>query len=345
MSPALAPASARRAATSPWSAAASAARSRQEAGGLARDVVHGVERAVHGRREAVATVVCAVLARGHVLVQDVPGSGKTTLARALAATLGGRFGRVQGTADLLPGDVTGSGVWRPGSADVVFVPGPVFCDVLLADELNRVPPRTQSAFFEVMDERAVTVDGVRHPLADDFVLVATQNPLDSAGTYPLPDGQLDRFAVTVRLGRPGPDVERAVLRSQLAGRRAPSDLEPVLAAGDLAALQQEVAATHVSDAVLDHAARLAEGTRAADGVALGASTRATLVLLRCAQARALVAGRDHVLPDDLQALAVPVLAHRLVLHDDDPWGAPGARTTAQDVVDRVVAGTAAPPLA
>nr|WP_218886563.1 MoxR family ATPase [Kineococcus aurantiacus] len=304
---------------------------------LARSLVEGIERVVRGRRQAVELLVTAVLARGHVLVEDVPGSGKTTLATAFAASLGAQCSRVQATADLLPADVTGSGVWDPATGGFRFVPGPVFAPVLLVDELNRTSPRTQSAFLEAMEERAVTVDGVRHALPDPFVLVATQNPVEQHGTYPLPEGQLDRFAVRLVLGPLAEDVERQVLREQLAGNR-PERLTPVLDLADLVAVQEATARVHVADATLDLALRLCRATRTDPRVLLGAGTRAALTLVRCAQGRALLAGRDHVLPEDVQALVVPVLAHRLVPGDglalaED--GGAAARTLTQE---RLAAG-------
>jgi MoxR-like ATPase len=287
---------------------------RVEAAAVASRLVAGVEQVVHGRRSQVELVVCAVLAGGHVLVEDVPGSGKTTLARAVAHCLGGDFRRVQGTADLLPADITGSGVWEPERRAFSFVPGPVFGHVVLVDELNRTPPRTQSAFLEAMDEGAVTVDGVRHALPDPFVVLATQNPLEQYGTYPLPEAQLDRFAVTLTLGPNDPETERRVVREQLAGARL-DGLAAVTSPHELAAVRREVQRTHVADAVLDYAVRVVEATRTAPDVLLGASTRAALTLVRVAQARALLAARAHVAPDDVKALAPAVLGHRLVLRE------------------------------
>jgi MoxR-like ATPase len=285
---------------------------RTEASAVAARLVSGVERVVHGRTAQVRLITCAVLAGGHVLVEDVPGSGKTTLARAFSRTLGGELRRIQGTADLLPADITGSGVWEPERRAFSFVPGPLFGHVVLVDELNRTPPRTQSAFMEAMDEGAVTVDGRRHALPDPFVVLATQNPLEQYGTYPLPEGQLDRFAVALSLGPNDPAVERRVVREQL--ERATVDrLEAVTTPAQLTLVRSEVRRTHVADAVLDHAVRVVEATREHPAVALGASTRAALTLVRCAQARALLSGRDHVVPDDVKALAPAVLGHRLLL--------------------------------
>ncbi len=287
---------------------------RPDAAAVAARLVAGVEQVVHGRRRQVELVVCAVLAGGHVLVEDVPGSGKTTLARAFAHCLGGDFRRIQGTADLLPADITGSGVWEPERRAFSFVPGPVFGHVVLVDELNRTPPRTQSAFLEAMDEAAVTVDGVRHPLPDPFVVLATQNPLEQFGTYPLPEAQLDRFAVTLTLGTNDPATERRVVREQL-DHATVDELQAVTSPAELVAVRREVRRTHVADAVLDHAVRVVEATRAHPGVLLGASTRAALTLVHVAQARALLGGRGHVSPDDVKVLAPAVLGHRLVLRD------------------------------
>lgn len=297
----------------------------------ARAVVENVRRVVRGRDAAVELVACALLAGGHVLLEDVPGSGKTTLARAFARSIGGTFQRVQGTADLLPSDITGSGVWEPDEHAFRFVPGPVFAHVLLVDELNRLPPRTQSAFLEAMEESAVTVDGRRHALPDPFFVIATQNPHEQYGTFPLPEGQVDRFAVALRLGPLHPVAERQVVREQLAGPTV-ERLEPVLGPVELAGLRQRARSLHVAEPVLDHALLLVQATRFDGRVGHGASPRAALALVRCAQARALLAGRDFVTPDDVQTLAGPVLAHRLVLHGG---GREGAEALVAEIVGRV----------
>ncbi len=299
-------------------------------------LVEAVEQVVIGRREAVELTVAAVISGGHVLIEDVPGSGKTTLARALAQSLGGSFRRIQATADLMPADITGSAVWEPSRSAFSFVPGPVFANVVLVDELNRASPRTQSALLEAMDEAAVTVDGVRHELPSPFVLLATQNPYEQWGTYPLPEGQLDRFTALVHPGPNAEDVERLIVREQLAGPTVDS-LTPVLTADEMLGLRSAARAVHVADSVLGYAVAIVSATRADPRVAIGASTRATIALVRCAQARAILNDRPHVLPDDIKALAGPVLAHRLVLTGD---GGPAA--AARDVIARIVSAVPAP---
>jgi MoxR-like ATPase len=301
----------------------------------AQALVSAVERVVLGRRAAVELTVAAVIAGGHVLIEDVPGSGKTTMARALSQALGGTFRRVQATADLMPADITGSSVWEPSRSAFSFVPGPLFANVVLVDELNRASPRTQSALLEAMDEAAVTVDGVRHLLPDPFVLLATQNPFEQWGTYPLPEGQLDRFTALVHPGLNAEDVERQIVREQLVAPTVDL-LRPVMQPGDLPALRRVVRNTHVADAVLGYAVAVVGATRSYPGVAIGASTRAAIALVRCAQARTVLQGRPHVLPDDIKALAVPVLSHRLVLSGDDGGHARGQQVIA-DVISKVPA--------
>jgi MoxR-like ATPase len=299
-------------------------------------LVDAVEQVVLGRRGAVELTVAAVIAGGHVLIEDVPGSGKTTLARALANALGGSFRRVQATADLMPADITGSSVWEPAHGAFTFVPGPVFANVVLVDELNRASPRTQSALLEAMDEAAVTVDGVRHVLPEPFVLLATQNPYEQWGTYPLPEGQLDRFTALVHPGVNDEDVERQIVRAQLGGPTVDS-LAAVLSPSDLLALRRASRAIHVAESVLGYAVALTAATRHHPQVAIGASTRATIALVRTAQARTLLQGRPHVLPDDVKALAVPVLAHRLLLASDN-----ADRSAAANVIAEVTRTVPAP---
>ncbi len=297
-----------------------ATESRSLAESAATRLIDNVEQVVHGRRSAVELVIAGLLAGGHVLVQDVPGSGKTTLAHAVARSVGGRFRRIQCTADLLPGDITGSAMWNPSTQEFTFVPGPVFANVLLVDELNRATPRAQSALLEAMDEAMVTVDGLRHELPNPFFVVATQNPTDQYGTYPLPEGQLDRFALGLSLGPNDRQTERRVMREQLV-RATVNDLQPVLKPEELRWLQLEVRRTYVADAVLDFGLSIVDATREHPNVRVGASSRAALSLLRCAQARALVLGRNYVVPDDIKMLAPSALGHRVVLKAGvgGPW--------------------------
>jgi MoxR-like ATPase len=293
----------------------------------AQAIVTNVERVVHGRRRAIELVACALLSGGHALVEDIPGSGKTTLARAFARSLGGRFHRIQATADLLPSDITGSGIWEPDAHAFRFVPGPIFGHVVLVDELNRTPPRTQSAFLEAMDEGAVTVDGQRHPLPDPFFVIATQNPLEQHGTFPLPEGQLDRFAVCLRLGALDVGSERTVIREQLV-RATVDDLTAVIDPPQLQALRSAVRTTYVADPALEYCLSIVRATRVDPRVRIGASSRAAIALVRCAQARAVLYGREYVVPDDAKALAGPVLAHRLSLVQ---------RATSPEQADQLVA--------
>lgn len=295
-----------------------------------------VNGAVLGRPAAVELALAVLISGGHVLLEDAPGTGKTTLARALANALGGTFRRVQGTADLLPADITGSAVWQPARASFTFVPGPIFANVVLVDELNRIPPRSQSALLEAMDEGAVTVDGVRHALPEPFVLIGTQNPHEQWGTYPLPEGQLDRFTALIHLGANEESVEHQIVREQLAGPTV-DEMEPVVTAEQFEALRSASRAVHVAESVLGYAVQLTAATRVHPRVALGASTRATIALVRCAQALALLSGVPHVRPDDVKVLAEPVLAHRLALNAVD-----AERTAASDVVGEIVARTPIP---
>ena len=279
-------------------------------GDVGRRLITAVESVVRGRGEAVEQVVVALLAGGHVLIEDLPGTGKTTLARSLARSVAGSFQRIQGTADLLPADITGSSVFDQPTGSFRFVPGPVFANVLLVDEINRTPPRTQAAFLEVMEEHAVTVDGHRHLVPDPFFLIATQNPVEQHGTYPLPESQLDRFAVRVRFS-PIPALEEVqVVRDQLL-RATVDDLGPVVDVTGLAAARTAVREVYVADAVLEYAVTLARATREDPRLRFGASSRAALALAHCAQARAVIQGRNYVTPADVKAQAVPVLGHRV----------------------------------
>ena len=270
-----------------------------------------VNALVLGKPQEVRLAFVALLAGGHVLIEDLPGLGKTTLAHALAATVGLGFQRIQFTSDLLPADVLGVSVYEAGSRQFQFHPGPVFTQVLLADEINRAPPRTQSALLEAMAEQQVTVDGTTHPLPDPFFVIATQNPVDLSGTFPLPDSQLDRFLLRFSLGYPNAESERALLTG--ADRRELiAQAVPVLGDGEVQALRRAAEQVHASEALVGYVQALLARSRQLPGVRVGLSPRAGLALLRAARAYALLLGRAHVLPEDVQALFIAVAGHRLV---------------------------------
>lgn len=274
-----------------------------------------VNSLVLGKAQAVRLAFVALLSDGHLLIEDLPGLGKTTLAHALAATLGLEFQRVQFTSDLLPADVVGVSVFDPQSRQFQFHPGPVFTQVLLADEINRAPPRTQSALLEAMAEHQVTVDGRTHALPDPFFVIATQNPVDLSGTYPLPDSQLDRFLLRLHLGYPDEAAERDLLAG--ADRRnLIAQTRPLLSAEDVLAIRRAVDAVYASDSLIGYVQALLARSRKHPGVRVGLSPRAGLALLRAARAYALLLGRPHVVPEDVQALFAAVASHRLVAEAD-----------------------------
>jgi MoxR-like ATPase len=285
---------------------------RPDAGDQVARIRDAVARVVVGKQEAVEQLLVALLCRGHALLEDVPGVGKTLLARSLSATMGCAFRRIQFTPDVLPSDVTGSSVFDQRTASFEFRPGPVFTQILLADEINRATPRAQSALLEAMEERQVTVDGETMALPEPFLVLATQNPVELEGTFPLPEAQLDRFLVRITLGYPSLEEEEAVLR-RFENDDPFTRLGAVVGPEDVVALQQRRGGVSVSDPVRAYLLELVRSTRTDDRVALGASPRAALALNRAAQARALLHGRAHTLPDDVKALARPVLAHRLLL--------------------------------
>jgi MoxR-like ATPase len=271
-----------------------------------------LNHALRGKAEVVEHVLACLLARGHLLVEDLPGLGKTTLAKALAQALGGKFARVQCTPDLLPGDITGFRIFDQNTREFEFMPGPVFADVLLADEINRTTPRTQSALLEAMAERQVTVDNVRHVLSDGFFVIATQNPVEQHGTYPLPEAQLDRFAMKLRIGYPGRDHELALLEAAVGPRpNGDRSASPAINPVELGAIQDCVAQVAVGAPVREYLVALAQATRSHRQISLGLSPRGLLIWQRLAQARAFLAGRSYVTPDDVQDVAEPVLAVRL----------------------------------
>jgi MoxR-like ATPase len=271
-----------------------------------------IRQALKVRDGVVRDLLVALLADGHILIEDYPGVGKTALARALARSVDAEYARIQCTADLLPADVIGTNVFDRNTSRFEFHPGPVFANVVLVDEINRASPKTQSGLLECMQERRVTVERESHELARPFIVIATQNPIEYEGTYPLPEAQLDRFTVRLSLGYPSPD-EEADMFAQHAEHDRVLDLEAVADLGTVLAAQQAVAAVHASEPLRRYVVALCEATRTHEGVELGASPRAGLMLFRAAKAHAALEGRDHALPDDVQALAVSVLAHRLLL--------------------------------
>ena len=276
-------------------------------------VVSGVSQAIQGKDEAIRLALVCLVAEGHLLIEDVPGVGKTSLAKALAASLDCSWGRIQFTPDLLPSDVTGVTVFNRATGTFDFRPGGIFANLVLGDEINRASPKTQSALLEAMEERQVTVDGTTYRLAAPFMVIATQNPVEHEGTYPLPESQLDRFLMRISMGYPGRMAEIAILDTHARGKPVTDTLTPVATAGDVATMISLAQAIHVAASLKAYMVDLADATRRHPDLALGVSPRALLGLLRAARARAASIGRDYVVPDDLKALAIPALEHRLAL--------------------------------
>jgi MoxR-like ATPase len=310
---------------------------RAAATSAARLIISNVEQVIRGKRPAIEAAATALFAGGHLLIEDVPGVGKTMLGRSFARSLRGTFKRVQATPDLLPSDVTGTSVYNQATQRFEFIEGPVFANVVLVDEINRTTPRTQSALLEAMDENAVTVDGKRHALPEPLFLIATQNPLEHHGTYPLPEGQLDRFALAMDLGYATGAVEKEIVKAQLESHPI-DELESVLDPDEVLGVRKVVRSTHVSDAVLDYAHRLTAATREHPDLELGASPRALITLVRTGQARALLDGRDYVVPDDIKSLAVASLTHRVV----PAAGLRLERGRAKEVVAELIESTPVP---
>ena len=278
---------------------------------VAHRVGDAVESVIEGKSDAVRLALTVLLAEGHVLIEDVPGVGKTMLAKALARSTGCSVRRIQFTPDLLPSDITGVSAYNQERREFEFKPGPVFANIVVGDEINRASPKTQSALLECMEERQVTVDGRTYTLSPPFMVIATQNPIEMEGTYPLPEAQRDRFTARISMGYPSAESELAMLDAH--GSSSPLDtLEPVARAEDISDLITAVRTVHVAEALKQYVIRLVAATRSSPELRLGASPRATLHLLRAGRARAALDGRDFVIPDDMQALALPVLAHRLL---------------------------------
>jgi MoxR-like ATPase len=309
-----------------------------DVGGLAAPVLDAVGGAIVGKRDALSLVFAGILAGGHVLLEDLPGLGKTLTARSFALALGLDFRRLQFTPDLLPADVTGSFLYDQRTHDFTFRPGPIFTNLLLADEINRTPPKTQSALLEAMQERQVSVEGTTYPLRPPFHVLATANPIEYEGTYPLPEAQLDRFLLRVSFGYPTADEEWDVLRRRMARRQEEVSLDPVVDAPTLSAMQTALESVTVEDSVGRYMVKLASATREHPQVLVGASPRGSLALLLLSRAVAAMAGRDYVIPEDVKVVAVPALGHRLTLRPE-VWL---RRVNVDQVVSEVVAQTPAP---
>ena len=305
---------------------------------LGNSILQNIGKVIYGKEREIRLVLAAMLAGGHVLLDDIPGTGKTSMARALAVSVDGTAKRVQFTPDLLPGDITGINIFDRKRDDFVFRPGPVFSDILIADEINRTTPRTQSALLEAMEERQVSVDGVTYPLSDLFFVVATENPIESQGTFPLPEAQIDRFMMRLSLGYPDRESEKRILSDHMAASPL-GTLKPVCTTGDIRKAKAEARQIFVSEKISDYIVRIAEATRTSDRVRLGVSPRASLALMHVSQALAALDGRDHVLPDDVKAAAPSVLAHRIITRSQS---ALRLTDSAEKVIGYILDSVAAP---
>jgi MoxR-like ATPase len=282
-------------------------------GALIEQLEQSIARVIRGKDEAIRHALIALLARGHLLIEDVPGVGKTTLAQSLANSFHCNFQRIQFTSDMLPSDVVGVSVFNPVDREFEFKPGPIFTNIVLADEINRTTPKTQSALLEAMNEAQVTVDNQTRALPQPFMVLATQNPIEHHGTYPLPESQMDRFMLRIRMGYPSKESEKEILRQRTHARSAAA-IESNVEASDVLAMQQEVEAVRVEESLLDYALEIVDRTRQSERLTLGVSPRGSLMLQRAAQARAFIEGRNFCLPDDFKQLVIPVFAHRIAVH-------------------------------
>jgi MoxR-like ATPase len=280
---------------------------------LISQLQRAIASVIRGKDDAIELALVALLARGHLLIEDVPGVGKTTLAQSLAHSFHCSFQRIQFTSDMLPSDVVGISVFNQVEQQFEFKPGPIFANIVLADEINRTTPKTQSALLEAMNEAQVTVDAHTHRLPRPFMVLATQNPIEHHGTYPLPESQMDRFLIRIRMGYPSRETEKEILRSQ-ANAHSGAGVQPVMEASDVLAMQQAAASVRVDESLLDYALEIVEKTRQNERLILGVSPRGSLMLQRAAQARAFIEGRDFCLPDDFKQLVLPVFAHRVVVN-------------------------------
>jgi len=276
------------------------------------ELQRSIGRVVKGKEDVIHLALTALLARGHLLIEDVPGVGKTTLAQALARSFRCSFQRIQFTSDLLPSDVIGVSVFNPATQEFEFKPGPIFANIIVADEINRTTPKTQSALLEAMNESQITVDNHTRPLPQPFLVVATQNPIEHHGTYPLPESQLDRFLMRIRMGYPSRTSEKEIIRNHSAAGRG-DQIAPLMDAHDVVGMQQAISQVRVEESLLDYALEIVERTRQTEQLSLGVSSRGAVMLHRAAQARAFLEGRDYCLPDDFKRLIIPVFAHRVVV--------------------------------
>lgn len=299
-----------------------------------RRLVANVETVIVGKRGAVEASVLALASNGHLLIEDAPGVGKTMMAKALARSIDGSFKRIQATPDLLPSDITGVAIYHQSTGEFEFIPGPIFANVVVVDEVNRTTPRTQAALLEAMEERQVTAEGVSRPVPSPFFVIATQNPIEYHGTYPLPEGQLDRFMITTSIGYPDSIGERTVVLDQLLEHPI-ERIGPVISLSEVEEIQARVRETRIEPILIDYAVRCVQGTRSHPDVALGAGPRGSLGLTRVGQARAMLLGRDYVLPDDIKAVAPMVLSHRVVPKPQMRLGAGAGKKIVNDVLGQV----------
>lgn len=298
------------------------------------EIVNNVERVIIGKKEVIELVMAALLCEGHVLIEDVPGTGKTMLARAISISLGGHFKRLQCTPDLMPNDVTGVSVYNQQTATFEFRPGPVFVNILLSDEINRATPRTQSALLEAMQEQQVTVDGVTRQLPRPFLVLATQNPIEYEGTFPLPEAQLDRFLMQISLGYPSANDEKTILKN-LQHEHPISQIDQVVDGEKIMTLRRIVWDVHVEDIVQDYIINVINATRKHSDLALGASPRGSLALYKTAQALAAIRGRDYVVPDDIKYLVPVTILHRLIVRPEAELRGRTAKSILQDILEKV----------
>ena len=311
----------------------------EEVGRLADRILDEMERAVVGKRDALQLILLGVLADGNVLLEDFPGLAKTLAARSFAGATSLEFARIQFTPDLMPADVTGASIYNQRTGEFAFRPGPIFTNLLLADEINRAPPKTQAALLEAMQERQVTIEGETHPLARPFIVLATQNPIEYEGTYPLPEAQLDRFLLRAGIGYPAPEDELRMLSERAERGHDEVEIHPVVDGPTLLAMQRAIEGVHVSEAIGRYLVDLVNATRESTRVQVGASPRGTLALLKLSRGRAALVGRDFVTPEDVKAIAVPALAHRLTLRPE-LWV---QRVRGDDIVEDVLGTVPTPP--